>query len=76
MPTTFLSALGVRRILGSGSVLEKSVEMQRAVEDVFGLPLVVEGNEEVGGCDAAVGASLVVLMSTAAIGDMKLCDGV
>lgn len=56
MSKEFLRLCGVQRIVGTGSALTRNQVLQKQVEQVFGLPLVLND-----GSDASVGAALVVI---------------
>ena len=56
MSREFLRLHGVQRIVGTGSALMRNKVLQKQVEQVFGLPLVLRENE-----DASTGAALAVL---------------
>lgn len=56
MSREFLKSHGVQRIVGTGSALMKNQVLQKQVEQVFGLPLVLREN-----LDASTGAALAVL---------------
>ena len=56
MSREFLKSHGVQRIVGTGSALMKNQVLQRQVEQVFGLPLVLREN-----VDASTGAAFAVL---------------
>ena len=46
MPKEFLHLHGVQRIVGTGSALIRNQVLQKQVEQVFGLPLVMSDNSE------------------------------
>lgn len=56
MSREFLQLHGVQRIVGTGSALMRNQVLQKQVEQVFGLPLVLREN-----VDASTGAALAVL---------------
>ena len=56
MSREFLDLHGVQRIVGTGSALLKNQVLQKQVEQVFGLPLVLSEN-----ADASTGAALAVI---------------
>ena len=56
MSREFLQLHGVQRIVGTGSALMRNQVIQKQVEQVFGLPLVLREN-----VDASTGAALAVL---------------
>lgn len=56
MSREFLQLHGVQRIVGTGSALMRNQVLQKQVEQVFGLPLVLHEN-----IDASTGAALAVL---------------
>ena len=56
MSREFLQLHGVQRIVGTGSALMRNNVLQKQVEQVFGLPLVLCEN-----VDASTGAALAVL---------------
>lgn len=56
MSREFLQLHGVQRIVGTGSALMRNQVLQKQVEQVFGLPLVLHEN-----VDASTGAALAVL---------------
>lgn len=56
MSREFLKLHGVQRIVGTGSALMRNQVLQKQVEQVFGLPLVLCEN-----IDASTGAALAVL---------------
>lgn len=57
MSREFLRSHGIQQIVGCGSALVKNKVLQKQVEQVFGLPLVVNGSS-----DASVGAALAAVM--------------
>lgn len=56
MSREFLCLHGVQRIVGTGSALMRNQVLQKQVEQVFGLPLVLSEN-----ADASTGAALAVI---------------
>ena len=56
MSKEFLQSHGIQRIVGTGSALMKNQVLQKQVEQVFGLPLVLIDSSE-----ASVGAALAVI---------------
>ena len=57
MPKEFLHLHGVQRIVGTGSALIRNQVLQKQVEQVFGLPLVMSNNSE-----ESVGAALAAIL--------------
>lgn len=57
MSREFLRSHGIQRIVGCGSALVKNKVLQKQVEQVFGLPLVINDSS-----DASVGAALAAVM--------------
>ena len=57
MSKEFLLSLGIQRIVGTGSALMKNEVLQKQVEQVFGLPLVLNESSE-----ASVGAALAAIL--------------
>ena len=57
MPKKFLHLHGVQRIVGTGSALIRNQVLQKQVEQVFGLPLVMSNNSE-----GSVGAALAAIL--------------
>ena len=56
MSKEFLQSHGIQRIVGTGSALMKNQVLQKQVEQVFGLPLVLSDSSE-----ASVGAALAAV---------------
>ena len=56
MPKEFLHLHGMQRIVGTGSALIRNQVLQKQVEQVFGLPLVMSDNSE-----GSVGAAMVAI---------------
>ena len=57
MSKEFLQSHGIQRIVGTGSALMKNPVLQKQVEQVFGLPLVLSDSSE-----ASVGAALAAIL--------------
>ena len=57
MPKEFLHLHGVQRIVGTGSALIRNQVLQKQVEQVFGLPLVMSDNSE-----ESVGAAMAAIL--------------
>ena len=57
MPKEFLHLHGVQRIVGASSALIRNQVLQKQVEQVFGLPLVMSDNSE-----GSVGAAMAAIL--------------
>lgn len=62
MPREMLLKAGIKRIIGSGSVITKNHIIKKEIENNFNLPLCVETPE-----DSAFGAALAVLNTNSSL---------